>query len=73
MNPEKLRALLLRGKPWDSITDSFSLDEIGPATVDQFIHLAVEKNRLTDVGFVEKGERKVIFEPEAITFPPPGE
>ena len=29
--------------------------------------------QLTDVGLVEKGERKVIFEPEGITFPPPGE
>ncbi len=29
--------------------------------------------QLTDVGLVEKGERKVIFEPEGITLPPPGE
>ena len=29
--------------------------------------------QLTDVGFVEKGEHKVIFEPEGITLPPPGE
>jgi len=29
--------------------------------------------QLADVGLVEKGERKVIFEPEGITLPPPGE
>jgi len=45
--------LLLRGKPGDSITEGFSLKEIDPATVDHFIHLAVEKNRLTDVSLNE--------------------
>ena len=60
MNPEKLQALLLRAKPWDSITDDFSLEEIDPATIDHFIHLAVEKNRLTDVSLNEVP--KVILE-----------
>jgi len=53
MNPEKLRALLLRGKPWDSVTDDFSLEEIDSTTINHFIHLAVEKNRLTDVSLNE--------------------
>jgi len=53
MKPEKLRALLLRGKPWDSITNDSSLEEIDPATVNHFIHLAVEKNRLTNVSLNE--------------------
>lgn len=47
MNRQKLRALLLRGEPWDSIADDFSPREIDPAAVGHFIHLAVEKNRLT--------------------------
>jgi len=29
--------------------------------------------QLTDLGLVEEGERKVIFEPEGVTLPPPGE
>ena len=29
--------------------------------------------QLTDLGFVEKGERKVIFEPKGIALPPPGQ
>jgi len=33
MSPEKLQALVLKGKPWDSITDDFSLQEIDPASV----------------------------------------
>jgi len=53
MSPEKLQALVLRGKPWDSITDDFSLEEIDPASVDHFVHLAVEKNRLTNVSLNE--------------------
>lgn len=53
MNPEKLQTLLLRGKSWDSITDDSSLAEINPVTVNHFIHLAVEKNRLTDVSLNE--------------------
>ena len=60
MNPERLRALLLRTKPWDSITDDFSLEEIDPATVDHLLHLAVEKNRLTDVSSNEVSQ--VIFQ-----------
>ena len=53
MNPEKLRALLVRGKPWDSVTDDFSLEEIDSTTINHFVHLAVEKNRLTDVSLNE--------------------
>ncbi|MCK4618076.1 transcriptional regulator [Candidatus Aerophobetes bacterium] len=60
MSPEKLQALVLRGKPWDSITDDFSLQEIDPTSVDHFVHLAVEKNRLTDVSLNEVP--KVILE-----------
>ncbi|MBA7711856.1 hypothetical protein ES703_120823 [subsurface metagenome] len=60
MSPEKLQALVLRGKPWDSITDDFSLQEIDAASVDHFIHLAVEKNRLTNVSLNEVP--KVILE-----------
>ncbi|MEE9150210.1 MAG: hypothetical protein V3U20_00040 [Thermoplasmata archaeon] len=57
MNPERLRALPLRTKPWDSITDDFSLEEMNPATVDHLLHLAVEKNRLTDVSLNEVSHR----------------
>jgi len=56
MNRQKLRALLLRGEPWDSIADDFSPREIDPAAVGHFIHLAVEKNRLTDVSLNEAPE-----------------
>lgn len=53
MNSQKLRMLLLRDKPWDSITDNFSLEEIDTETVHRFIRLAVEKNRLSDVSLKE--------------------
>ena len=56
MNRQKLRALLLRGESWDSIPDDFSPKEIDPAAVDHFVHLAVEKNRLTDVSLSEAPE-----------------
>ena len=53
MKLEKLRALLLRGKTWDSVTDDFSLDEIDTRAVDEFVRLAVEKNRLPDMSLHE--------------------
>lgn len=53
INKEKFKALLLRGKPWDSITGGFSLKEIDPETVHRFISLAVDKNRLADVSLKE--------------------
>ena len=53
MNPEKLRLWFLRGKPWDSITDDFSLNEIDAETVSRFILLAVENKRLVDTSLNE--------------------
>jgi len=53
MNPEKLRTLLLRGKPWDSITTDISLEEIDSDSVKNFIRLAVNNNRLTNISLNE--------------------
>jgi ATP-dependent DNA helicase RecG len=53
MNPEKLRTLLLRGKPWDSIITDISLEEIDSDSVKNFILLAVNNNRLTNVSLNE--------------------
>ena len=53
MNPEKLRLWFLRGNPWDSITDDFSLNEIDTETVSRFILLAVENMRLVDTSLNE--------------------
>lgn len=53
INKEKFKALLLRGKPWDSITGEFSLKEIDPETIRRFISLAVDKNRLANVSLKE--------------------
>lgn len=50
---DNLRIMLLRGKPWDSITGRFLLKEIDPETVHRFISLAVDKNRLADVSLKE--------------------
>ena len=49
MSPEKLRALLLRSKPWDSIAGNFSPEEIDTEAISRFVRLAVGKNRLTDI------------------------
>ena len=49
MSPEKLRALLLRSKPWDSIAGDFSSEEIDTEAISRFVRLAVGKNRLTDI------------------------
>ena len=49
MSSEKLRALLLRSKPWDSIAGDFSPEEIDTEAISHFVHLAVGKNRLTDI------------------------
>lgn len=43
----KLKALLLKGQSWDSLTDSFSIEEIDKGTVKTFVNLAVESKRLT--------------------------
>lgn len=56
MDPEKLRALLLRGKPWDSLTTEISLDEIDADTVRHFTQLAVDCNRLTDISLNDAPE-----------------
>lgn len=53
MNPEKLRLWFLRGKPWDSITDNFSMNEIDTETVSRFILNAVENKRLVDTSLNE--------------------
>lgn len=60
INPEKFKALLLRGKPWDSLTRDYSLKEIDPETVSRFIRLAVEKNRLANISLNESP--KVVLE-----------
>ena len=56
MSPEKLRALLLRGKTWDSLTGDFPLEQIDTETVHRFAHLAVERNRLAGVSLDEPPE-----------------
>lgn len=53
INPEKLMIFLLKSKTWDSITDNFSIKEIDIETIKHFIHLAVDKNRLTDISLKE--------------------
>jgi len=53
MSPEKLRAFLLRSKPWDSITGDFSMEEIDAETIRRFVRFAVEKNRLTNISLNE--------------------
>jgi len=53
---EKLRSLLSRGKTWDSLTDGFSLEQMDTEAIRRFVHLAVEKNRLTDVSLDELPE-----------------
>lgn len=56
MRLDKLRVLLSRGKPWDSLSGEFSLGEIDIETVRRFINLAVETNRLSDVSLKESSE-----------------
>src|SRR3989338_5956210 len=41
-----LRALFLRGKPWDAILGDYSFDEIDIETFNRFVRLAVDNNRL---------------------------
>ncbi len=53
MNQEKLKALLLRSNPWDSIVGDFSWEEIDTDTVRNFIQRAVKNNRLIDVSLNE--------------------
>jgi len=53
MNQQKLKVLLLKGKPWDSITTNISLEEIDSDSVKNFIRLAVNNNRLTNVSLNE--------------------
>jgi ATP-dependent DNA helicase RecG len=45
----KLKALLLRGRSWDSLTGDFSLDEIAHESVAGFVSMAVKGKRLTDL------------------------
>lgn len=56
ISKERLRALLLRSRSWDSLTDNFSMEEIDPETIYRFIRLAAEKTRLTDVSLNEPPE-----------------
>jgi len=53
MNSEKLQAMLLRYKSWDSMTNNFPITEINTATLDNFIRIAVENNRLTNISLDE--------------------
>jgi ATP-dependent DNA helicase RecG len=53
MSQQKLQALILSRSPWDSIAGNFSLEEIDAETVNQFIRLAVDKKRLTDISLSE--------------------
>ena len=47
---------------------------VPPQEVDRVIEIGRKASyQLVDLGRVEEGERKVIFEPEGITLPPPGE
>lgn len=47
---------------------------VPPSEVDRTLHLGREAGyELVEVGRVKEGERKVVFEPEGITLPPPGE
>ncbi|MBZ9577718.1 hypothetical protein KJA13_01630 [Patescibacteria group bacterium] len=47
---------------------------VPPSAVERTINTGEKSNyHLIDLGIVEEGERKVIFEPEDITLPPPGD
>ncbi|MEW6455881.1 MAG: ATP-binding protein [Acidobacteriota bacterium] len=54
MSQEKLRALLLKGKSWDLLTNNVSYEEIDIETIKRFVRLAVEKNRLPRVSLDEQ-------------------
>ncbi|MCF6158692.1 MAG: transcriptional regulator [wastewater metagenome] len=56
MMPDKLQILFSRGKPWDSLSGEFSLKEIDVQTVQSFVNLAVETNRLSDASLNESPE-----------------
>ncbi len=46
----------------------------GASEVEKIISIGTKAGyTLADVGIVEEGKREVIFEPENITLPPPGE
>jgi ATP-dependent DNA helicase RecG len=53
MSQQKLQALILSRSPWDFIAGNFPLEEIDAETVNQFIRLAVDKKRLTDISLNE--------------------
>jgi len=53
MNSERLKALLLKDKSWDSISDDFSIEEIEGETVERFLRLAVDKKRLSETSLGE--------------------
>ena len=47
---------------------------VPPSEVEKILKIGKEVGYdLADIGTVEEGERKVIFEPENIVLPPPGE
>lgn len=47
-NKEELKKLLLKDISWDSITNSFTLDDIDEKTVQKFVKLATNKGRLPE-------------------------
>lgn len=56
MSREKLRAILLTGKSWDSITGDFSITEIDAETIRHFVQLAVDSKRLTGISLNDDPE-----------------
>jgi len=49
MRAERLRAFLLKGRPWDFLTGDFPEPEIDGAAVENFLRRAVETGRLPDI------------------------
>jgi ATP-dependent DNA helicase RecG len=52
ISAEKLRALLLRGRPWDSLTDSYTIREINSETLAHFSRYAVEKREAKEISII---------------------
>ena len=53
ISEDRLRVLLSKGKTWDSLAGSFPLEEIDTETINYFVRLAVDKNRLPEVSLSE--------------------
>jgi len=60
MKPEKLKTLLLKNEPWDSIICDAELDEIDLETFNRFVQLSVNNKRLTEDSM--KDSPRVILE-----------